>query len=72
MPGYTCRLCWLDCSGLDGSLPGLICCGVGLRVEQDQEPVKVSVGVYDSAYEGQRAAESFSPPIWQEPTKNSR
>eukprot|EP00752_Nemacystus_decipiens_P003484 g3217.t1 len=40
--------------------------------KQDAEPVQVSVGVYDSAYEGQRAAESFSPPLWQEPAKDSR
>lgn len=39
---------------------------------QDAEPVKVAVGVYDSAYEGQRAAEAFSPPLWQEPAKDSR
>ncbi|CAM9924888.1 unnamed protein product [Ectocarpus sp. 4 AP-2014] len=40
--------------------------------KQDAEPVEVSVGVYDTAYEGQRAAESFSPPLWQEPGKDSR
>lgn len=39
---------------------------------QDAEPVQVAVGVYDSAYEGQRAAECFSPPLWQAPAKDSR
>ncbi|CAM9982050.1 unnamed protein product, partial [Laminaria digitata] len=40
--------------------------------KQDPHPVKVQVGVFDSAYEGERAAESFCPPNWQEPNKDSR
>lgn len=34
--------------------------------------MKVSVGVYDSVYEAERAAEAFCPPKWHEPNKDSR
>ena len=40
--------------------------------EQDPQPIQVSVGVYDTAYEGQRAGEAFAPPKWQEPAKDTR
>lgn len=59
---------WVDCSPVLFARCRMAC----LFVKQDAEPVQVSVGVYDSAYEGQRAAESFSPPKWQEPAKDSR
>ncbi|CAM9545581.1 unnamed protein product [Ascophyllum nodosum] len=40
--------------------------------KQDPQPIQVSVGVYDTAYEGQRAGEAFAPPKWQEPAKDTR
>lgn len=51
--------------------PCLVWVLIGLASPQGSNPVQVSVGLYDTAYEAQRAAEAYAPPIWQEPKKNS-